>query len=96
MYACLFTAYVQPDKLEEFPHQFSEMLLPTISQERGFKSIYLMLDPQQNKVVVLVLWEAEADAIASIDHYLHERLPKMANFLVREPLAETLEVVLRA
>lgn len=96
MYARLITAQVQPDKMAEFPTRFSNMLLSDISRERGFKSIYLMKDDAQSRVVALVLWETEADAIQSIEGYMQDRLPKMADILVSRPTAETLEVILRA
>lgn len=96
MYARLITAQVQPDKMAEFPTRFSNMLLSDISREPGFKSIYLMKDDAQSRVVALVLWETEADAIQSIEGYMQDRLPKMADILVSRPTAETLEVILRA
>lgn len=96
MYARIITAHVQPDKSNEFPNAFSEMLLPDISQERGFKGIYVMRDATQNKITALVLWETEADAIASIEGFQHRRLPKLASFLASQPIAETVEVVVRA
>lgn len=96
MYARLVTANVQPDKLDEFPSAFGEHVLPGISQERGFKGIYVLRDAAQHKVVALVLWETEADALASIEGYMRERLPKMAPYLVSQPTAETLELILRA
>ncbi len=96
MYARIITANIQPEKSNEFPNAFSEMLLPDISQERGFKGIYVMRDATQNKITALVLWETEADAQASIEGFQRRRLPKMASFLAGQPTAETLEVVLRA
>jgi len=96
MYARLFTVNVQPDKLNEFPNAFSEMILPDICQEQGFKGIYVMQEAVQSKITALVLWETEADALASINGYLRQRLPKMADFLAGPPITETLEVVLRA
>ncbi|HKP51902.1 MAG TPA: antibiotic biosynthesis monooxygenase [Chloroflexia bacterium] len=96
MYARLFTAFVQPDKSEEFPVKFAELLLSGIGKEPGFKSVYMMKDAEHDKFVVLVLWETESGATASTDHYLRERLPTLASFLVAQPSSETLEVVLRA
>jgi quinol monooxygenase YgiN len=96
MYARIITANVQPDKLDEFPKAFSELVLPDASQEPGFKGIYVMRDPAQNKITALVLWETEADAQASIQGFQQRRLPKMAPYLAGQPTAETLEVVLRA
>jgi heme-degrading monooxygenase HmoA len=96
MYARLFSVNVQPDKLDDFPNAFGELILPDISQEQGFKGIYVLRNTLQNKIAALVLWETEADASASINGYLSQRLPKMANFLSGQPITETLEVVLRA
>lgn len=96
MYAWLITAYIQPTKLEEFATAFSQVILPAISRERGFKSIYVMKNVAQNKITALVVWETESDAQTSIEGYLSQYLPNGANFLASQPGAETLEVILRA
>jgi heme-degrading monooxygenase HmoA len=96
MYARLFSAHVRPDRLQEFPDVFGEMILPDISREPGFKGIYVLRDAAANKIVALVLWESEADAQASVTGYLRQRRPKMAELMAGEPEVETMEVVLRA
>ena len=96
MYARLITAHIQPTKLEEFATAFSQVILPAITREHGFKSIYVMKDAAQNKITALVVWETESDAQTSIEGYLSQHLPKGANFLASQPSAETLEVILRA
>jgi hypothetical protein len=84
------------DYMDDFPNAFGELILPDISREPGFKGIYLLKDAAGARIIALVLWQSEAGAQASIDGYLRQRLPKMASFLVSQPTAETLEVVLRA
>ena len=96
MYARLITVHIQPTKLEEFATTFSTDILPAISREHGFKSIYVMKDATQNKITALVVWETESNAHTSIEEYLSQRLPKVAHFLASQPSAETLEVILRA
>lgn len=96
MYARLITVNIKPDKLNEFPVAFSELALPDASQEPGFKGIYMLKDPAQNRIVGVVLWETEADAIASIEGFQHRRMPKLMHYFAGQPTAETLEVVLRA
>lgn len=96
MYARIITANVQPDKLDEFPNAFSELVLPEASQERGFKGMYMLKDPAHSRIIGVVLWETEADAQASIEGYQKRRMPKLMPYLAGQPTAETLEVVLRA
>ena len=96
MYARLITAHIQPTKLEEFAMIFSQVILPAISREHGFKTIYVMKDAAQHKIIVLVVWETEADAQISIEEHLSQHLPQGANLLASQPGAETLEVILRA
>ena len=96
MYARLITAHIQPTKLQEFASEFSRVILPAVSREHGFKCIYVMKDAAQNKFTTLVVWETESDALGSIEGYLNQRLPQVANFLAGQPSAETLEVILRA
>lgn len=50
----------------------------------------------KNRIVGMVFWKTEADAIASIEGFLHRRRPKLMHCIVGQPTAETLEVVLRA
>ncbi len=96
MYARLITANVQPDKFDDFPKAFSELVLPDASQERGFKGLYMLKDAAHSRILGVVLWETEADAQASIAGFQQRRLPKLASFLAGPPSAETMEVVLRA
>ena len=96
MYARLITANVKPEKLNEFASAFSELALPDASQERGFKGIYMLKDSTQNRIIGVVLWETEADAVASIEGFQQRRMPKLMPYLAGAPTAETLEVVLRA
>ena len=96
MYARLITANVKPDKLNDFPAAFSEFALPDASQEPGFKGLYMLKDTAQNRIIGVVLWETEADAVASIEGFQQRRMPKLMPYLSGPPSAETLEVVLRA
>jgi len=55
MYARLITAHIQPTKWEEFATAFSTVILPVISREHGFKSIYFRDRPLCfSQVTVLV------------------------------------------
>ena len=96
MYARLITVYILPTKLDEFVAAFSQVILPAISREHGFKSIYVMKEAAQNKITVLVVWETESDAQTSIEGYMSQHFPIGANFLASQPGVETLEVILRA
>ena len=96
MYARMITANVQPNMLEEFPKALSELILPDATQEKGFKGIYILRDTVQSKITAIVLWETESDAQASMEGFQYRRLPMIAHFLVNPPIAETLEVILRA
>jgi heme-degrading monooxygenase HmoA len=96
MHARLITVNIQPAKFEEFAETFSKELLPAISREHGFKCMYVMKDGVHDKITVLAVWDSESDAKQSIEGYLSQRLPKVADFLAGQPNAETLEVILRA
>ena len=96
MYARIITTNVKPEKLNDLPAAFSELVLPDASQEPGFKGMYMLKETSQNRIIAVVLWETEADALASIEGFQQRRLPKMMPYLAGVPTAETLEVVLRA
>jgi heme-degrading monooxygenase HmoA len=86
MHARLITAHVQPDQIEGLLAACGESWLPTLSRARGFRALYLLRGAVEPTIAVLVLWETQADAAASLDGTLHGRLAGGA----------VMEVVLRA
>ena len=96
MYAGLISGHIQPVRFEEFTETFSRELLPAISREHGFKSLYVMQDASQNKITLLVMWGTEAEAQGSLEGHLYHRLSEIVEFLDGQSNSETLEVIMRA
>ena len=91
MIAWMITASLFPSTLDEAVTRFSEVILPRISRERGYKSSYVMTNAAQTRLTVMIFWETEADAAANLSQ------PLLAlGSLLAEPGAETLDVILRA
>ncbi len=65
MHARLFTAQVAPEKMDEFIQLWHNAMLPTNKEEKGWKSARLLVDRQTGKVLIVSLWETQADATAS-------------------------------
>ncbi|MGQ0602270.1 MAG: antibiotic biosynthesis monooxygenase family protein [Anaerolineales bacterium] len=95
MHTRLITAAIKPGKFEEFPKAFNDAVLPEVSQKHGFKGLYMLKDTAQSRIITLVLWETEADALASAEGF-QRRQQSLADYLAGPPNVETMEVILRA
>ena len=65
MHARLLSTQVVPARTDEFIQLWQNAMLPTIQEEKGWKSARLLVDRQTGKAIVVSLWETEADALAS-------------------------------
>jgi heme-degrading monooxygenase HmoA len=67
MYARLVTGSVSPSKLEAAIQLWRAEVLPSAKQQKGFKSVRLLVDRKAGKIASLALWETEADFHATVD-----------------------------
>lgn len=61
MYARVTVAQVRPGELDETMSLLRESLYPALKQMKGFKSAFLLTNPNTEKIIAVALWEAEAD-----------------------------------
>jgi heme-degrading monooxygenase HmoA len=64
MHASLLTFRFQPGQRDEFIRISEEQVIPEIKQFKGLQRAYLLTDPVTDTVVVVGVYETEADARA--------------------------------
>ena len=97
MHARVVTVQIQPGKTEEAIRIFRESVVPAAKQQKGFKSIMLLTDPNTGKGVSVGLWESEADLMASeTSGYFREQLGKFGGLFLAPPVREVYEVSVQA
>ncbi len=61
MYARMVTLYLKPGKVGEMKELFQNKLLPLMKKNSGFRGIFVLNNPGENKDVCLTLWEKMVD-----------------------------------
>ena len=70
MYARMVTLYLKPEMVEEMNRIFQNKLLPLMENQSGFKGIFVMNNPGENKEVCITFWESMVDMETFNLHYL--------------------------
>jgi heme-degrading monooxygenase HmoA len=92
MVARVTTLQLQPGKCDEFLRMFQDVLAPLRLAQPGFGGSTLLADSQLGKVVVVGLWDSEADLLASDHADYQTNLAEISGLLVRPPLCEAYDV----
>jgi heme-degrading monooxygenase HmoA len=93
MYARVLNIALNPDKVEAFVRLFNEIIIPAAQQQKGFKGMSLLIDPQTHNAISMSLWEDMADIIANEESgYYREQLAKIAPFSFGFPVDQHYEV----
>jgi heme-degrading monooxygenase HmoA len=66
--------------------------MPSVQQQKGFRSVRLLVDRQKGKIASLGLWETEADFQATIE-WNQEQVAKFAGLFITSPEVGGYEVV---
>ena len=80
MFATVTRVQVQPGKAEEGHAFWQETLLPALRQQKGFRGVLVLHDPQSEKGMSVSLWDSPEDsrlAHAAILQQLSDRLYTM-------------------
>ncbi|MDQ1922087.1 antibiotic biosynthesis monooxygenase family protein [Massilia pseudoviolaceinigra] len=64
MFARVTHVQAKPEKLAEIVALYNDSVLPVLQQLQGFKSTFLLTDPDSGKGMSITLWETEADRLA--------------------------------
>ena len=95
MYARLVSGSVPPNRLEDAIQLWRNSVLPSVQQQKGFKSVRLLVDRKNGKIASLGLWETEADFQATVE-WNQGQVAKFAGFFSTPPDVGGYEVVIEA
>ena len=97
MYARVSTAEVRTGKIDEVVIISEESILPVAQQQQGFEGGLWLIDPDNNKAMIVTLWQTEEDMEAGeASGYYREQLGKFGGLLAEEVAREAYEVHIRA
>ena len=89
MHARVILGKVQLNKQDEAINIYKESIVPAAKEQKGFKSINLLTDPDTNKFISITYWETENDMIASESSgYMQEQLGKIVTLFVGPPIIQ--------
>lgn len=92
-YARVTTFQLQPGKIEAWTQVASDSVIAAVKQQAGYHSGMVLTDASANKIVVITLWETEADMKAGESNgYYQQQAAKVASLLAAPPLREAYEV----
>ena len=92
MYARLVIGSIPPDQLEAAIQLWRSSVLPSVQQQKGFKSVRLLVDRKNGKVASLGLWETEAAFQATVT-WNERQVAKFADFFSKPPEVGGYEVI---
>ena len=83
MHARVVLGRVKLDKQDEATKIFMEHIMPAAKEQKGFKNIHLLTDPETNKFISITIWETAEDMVAGeAGGYLQEQLDRIASLFV--------------
>jgi heme-degrading monooxygenase HmoA len=86
MHARVILGRVKHDKKDEAIKIYMESVKPAAKEQKGFKSMNLLTDPDTNQFISVSIWETENDMVVSESSgYLQEQLDKIAALFVGPP-----------
>lgn len=93
MYARLTRIQVRIERVEHSVKIFTESIVPAAKQQKGYRGIFLFMNPVTGEGTTLVLFDSEKDCLASEEnHYYQEQLVKVMNFFTAPPVREGYEI----
>ena len=86
MHARVILGRVKLDRQEEAIKLYKESVEPVTKEQKGFKEMHLLTDPDTSKFISITIWETENDMVAGESSgYLQEQLNKIAALFVGPP-----------
>ena len=89
MEARVVIVQIQPGKTDEAIGIYRDSVAPAAKEMQGFKSAFLLTDPNTGKGISVTFWETEADMTAGeTSSYLQDQIAKFAAVFVEPPIVE--------
>ena len=87
MYARVVFGEVRPENENLVVAIYRDWVAPTSRQQKGFKGIIQMTDPNTGKTLSITLWETEADMKAGeTSDYYKQQFAKLASYDATRPV----------
>jgi len=93
MQARVVNVQIEPSSKDEAIALYRDSVLPAAKQQKGYKSAFLLSDPNSGKSISISLWETEADMVAGeASGYLQQQFAKFGAMFTAPPVTEHYEV----
>ncbi len=93
MYARVVLSTPQQGKMDEMIKVARDSILPAAKKQKGFKNWYTLTNRNAGKVIVIGIWNTEADMMANESSgFYKEQIAKVAPLLTGPPTMEHYEV----
>lgn len=97
MKARVVSVQVRPGKTDEAITIYRDSVVPVMKQQKGFKGVFMLTDPDTNKGFSITLWETEADmANGEASGYFKEQLNKFGAVFGAPPISGHYDVSVQA
>lgn len=89
MFARVTHVQSKPGKLDDVVALYQDAVIPLLKQQPGFKSTFLLTDPETGTGMSITLWESEAEREAGDSNgFLLEQVMKVVPLLAAPPVRE--------
>ena len=95
MFARVTLTEASPEGVEEAVRHIREAVLPEVRKLQGFKGLYLLLDRETGKQMVIALWETQNDLDASVEIAKRLRAQYVQAAAAQPPKVEVYEVAVQ-
>ncbi|KPJ98505.1 MAG: hypothetical protein AMJ60_07910 [Desulfobacterales bacterium SG8_35] len=86
MHARVILGKVKHGKQDEAISIYRESVAPAAKQQKGFKGMNLLTDPDTSKFISITFWETENDMVTGESSgYLQQQLDRITAFFVGPP-----------
>ena len=94
MHAGVNYVQVQPGKMDEAVSIWQNSVLPASRLQKGFKGALMLTDHSTSKVIMIGLWETEADVPATNEtaSFYQEQVAKLAGVIAGPPVRDVYEI----
>ncbi len=94
MFARTATFQFKTDKLDEAIKLFQDVQIPAVKAQKGFHSIYLLVDRATANAVSVAFWDSKEDMMATDEEsgLIKEWQSKFNDYFIKIPTLERYEV----
>ncbi|MBE3124738.1 MAG: antibiotic biosynthesis monooxygenase [Acidobacteria bacterium] len=94
MHARMLKMQVKPERIDEAARLFAEDIVPNCREQAGYRGAYFLVDRKLGECVPIMLWETEADMIATEENrFFQTQLVKFLGLFHHGLIREAYEIV---